>query len=533
MDKGAICADGPPCAEIGKEILMKGGSAVDATIAAMFCNGIVTMQSMGLGGGFLMTVYIKEEKKAYSLNAKEKAPINAKMELYDDATKSKNGPLAIGVPGELKGYWTAYKKFGKLPWKDLIQPTIELCERGYNMTRHQHDSLSKTNLHNDSNLMSWFKDKDGTFKKVGSKIVPTKLCKTLRLIATNGGNDLYNGTLSKMLVEDIEEIGGIITKEDLLKYEAQWQQPISVTFNNEDRLFSAPPPGSGVLLGLILNILDGYNFTRASIDGVNNTVLTLHRMIEAFKYGYAKRTELGDTDYNELSRLLSDLTSKSYAEDIRRKISDNSTSYEPKDYGAVFYSSEDHGTAHLSILAPNGDAVSITSSVNIYFGSGHTSRQTGIVLNSVMDDFSYPNFKNYFGLIGSPANVMEPGKRPLSSMCPTIIIDKNGEVKMVVGASGGTRITSAVAQVIMRTLWFGDNLKEAIDAPRVHHQLIPMETNYEYGLIQPIVDGLKAVGHHMIRDVSRGSSIICGLLRKAGKIIGNADWRKGGDVYGL
>nr|CAI5856574.1 unnamed protein product [Callosobruchus analis] len=366
FEKGAVCADGPPCAEIGRSILEKNGSAVDAAIAAMFCNGIVTMQSMGLGGGFLMTLYIKAKGKAYSLNAREKAPLDAKDELYkDDPKKSKNGALSIAVPGELKGYWEAHQRFGKLPWKELVQPTIELCEKGYNMSKHQADSLRKNNLNNDPHLMEWFKDKDGKFKTEGSKVVPTKLCSTLKVIAENGGNDLYNGTLSKMLAQDIKAMGGIITEEDLLQYQAEWQEPISVTLKSEDRLYSAPPPGSGALLGFILNILDGYGFNRDSIDGVENTVTTFHRIIEAFKYGYAKRTELGDVNFNNISELLSNLTSRSYAEKIRLKIKDNSTSLDAKEYGAVVYNTDDHGTAHLSILAPNGDAVSITSSVNI------------------------------------------------------------------------------------------------------------------------------------------------------------------------
>ncbi|KAJ8923066.1 hypothetical protein NQ315_001615 [Exocentrus adspersus] len=521
----------PSASKMHVNILDRNGSAVDATIASMFCNGIVTMQSMGLGGGFLMTVYIREEKKAYFLNAREKASLNAKSEMYkEDAKLSKNGPLSIAVPGELKGYWTAYKRFGKLPWKDLIQPSIDLCLNGYNMTDHQYMSLFKNKLYDDPNFKEWFYDDNNKFKKAGSKIIPTKLCQTLKIIAENGGDDLYNGTLSEMLLKDLKEAGSIITKEDLEQYEAEWMDPVTATFNNEDHLYSAPPPGSGVLLGFILKILDGYNFNMSSLESINSTVLTYHRMIEAFKYAYAKRTELGDLNFVNISTLLSNLTSTEYAESIRMEINDTSTSLDPKHYGAVFYSKGDHGTAHISILAPNGDAVSITSSINIYFGAGFTSKQTGIILNSVMDDFSFPYFKNYFGLPGSPNNEMKPGKRPLSSMSPTIITDKNGDVKMVVGASGGTKITTTVAQVIMRTLWFNENIKEAVDAPRIHHQLYPMEVEYEYGTLQQVVDGLKALGHKLKRNAG---SVVCALLKEAGKIIGNADYRKGGEVFGI
>ncbi|XP_066137785.1 scoloptoxin SSD14-like isoform X1 [Euwallacea fornicatus] len=530
--RAAVCADSVVCAQVGKEILDKNGSAVDAVIATMFCNGVVTMQSMGLGGGFLMTIYKKNEGKAYFLNAREKAPLAAKNELYKkDDLISRNGPLAIAVPGELKGYWTLYKKFGTLDWKDLVQPAIDICNKGYIMTQHQYNSLFKNKLNqSDLNFKEWFKDKNNDFRKIGSKIVPTKLCQTLTLISTNGGDDLYNGTLAKMFLKDMADIGGLITAEDLEKYEAEWMDPITTKFESGDKLFTSPPPGSGAILSLIMGILDGYKFDRNSIEDINSTVLTYHRIVEAFKYAYAKRTELGDTNFVNITELLGNLTSREYARDIRDRITDDKTFTDPKHYGAIFYTKPDHGTAHISIIDENGDAVSATSSINLFFGSGMTSTQTGIIYNSVMDDFSFPYFKNYFGLPGSPNNEMLPEKRPLSSMSPTILVDKNEDVKMVVGASGGTVITTSVAWTIIRSIWFGDNIKEAIDSPRIHHQLYPMQIMYEYGMLQQIVDGLRALGHAVHRDLS---SVVCALKKEKDYISANADYRKGGDVYGL
>ncbi|KAF7279318.1 hypothetical protein GWI33_007410 [Rhynchophorus ferrugineus] len=530
--KAAVCADSAVCAQVGKGILEKNGTAADAAIATLFCNGVVTMQSMGLGGGFLMTIYKKNEKKAYFLNAREKAPMNTKSELYkNDQLTSRNGPLSIAVPGELKGYWELYKRFGTLKWQELIQPTIDICNNGYNMTRHQYTSLFNNKLNDsDPNFREWFKHKNGTFKAAGSTVIPKKLCETLTIISTNGGDDLYNGTLAKKFIEDIKEAGGIITAEDLQNYEAEWMDPISVSFQNQDTLYTAPPPGSGAILGFILNILDGYRFNGKSISNLNRTVLTYHRIIEAFKYAYAKRTELGDTNFVNISNLLNQLTSKEYADNIRSKIVDNTTFSDPKHYGAVFYDKGDHGTAHISIMDEYGDAISVTSSINLYFGAGMTSKQTGIIFNSVMDDFSFPYFKNYFGIPGSPNNELKPQKRPLSSMSPTIIVDKNDEAKMVVGASGGTVITTSVAWTIIRSLWFGENIKEAIDSPRIHHQLYPMQVMYEYGVLQQIIDGLKSLGHKMKRQLV---SVVCALRKENDKINANADHRKGGDVYGL
>ncbi|KAL1494054.1 hypothetical protein ABEB36_009714 [Hypothenemus hampei] len=530
--KAAVCADSVICAQVGKDILEKNGTAVDAAIATLFCNGMVTMQSMGLGGGFLMTIYKRNEKKAHFLNAREKAPLEAKNELYKkDELTSRNGPLAIAVPGELKGYWELYKKFGTLKWKDLVQPTIDICNKGYIMTKHQYTTMTnKPILKDDENFKAWFVDKNNEFKKVGSKIIPQKLCETLALIAENGGNDFYNGTLSKMFLEDIKEAGGIITAKDMENYEVEWLDPITTTFSNNDTLYTAPPPGSGAILSFILGILDGYNFNKESIEDVNSTVLTYHRMIEAFKYAYAKRTELGDLNFVNITGLLSNLTSAEYAANIREKIWDNTTFQDPKHYGAVYYDKGDHGTAHISIIDQNGDAVSVTSSINLYFGNGMTSKQTGIIYNSVMDDFSFPYFKNYFGLPGSPNNEMLPGKRPLSSMSPSIIVDRNGDAKMVVGAAGGTVITSTVAWTVIRTLWFGENVKEAVDAPRIHHQLYPMHIMYEYGILQQVVDGLKGLGHKMHRNFA---SVVCALIKRNEQIFANADHRKGGDVFGL
>lgn len=530
FQKAAVCADAPVCAEIGKNILERNGSAVDAAIATLFCNGVVNMQSMGLGGGFLMTIYIRDSKTAVTLDARESAPLNATANMFKNENESKYSGLAVGVPGELRGYWVAHEKYGTLPWKELVQPTIDLCERGYNMTVPQFDVLNK--IRNDSNLREWFFDANGKFKPAGSLIMPKKLCDTLKIIADSDGNELYNGTLSKMLLQDIKDMGGIITEEDLQNYTPKWRDPVSVDLNGGDHLYSIPPPGSGILLAFVLNILDGYNFTRDSINNINKTVLTYHRIIEAFKFAYAKRTELGDTDFVNITTLLQNLTSNDYARDIRNKILDNTTHLNPADYGAVFYNREDHGTAHISVLAPNGDAVSVTSTVNIFFGNGVTSESTGIILNNGMDDFSSPNFPNYFELPGSPNNAIAPSKRSLSSMTPTIITDQNGDVRMVIGASGGTKITTSIALVIMRNLWFGDNIKEAVDAPRIHHQLYPMEISYEYGNLQQIVGGLEKLGHNTTRYSDRGS-IICALIVQNGTIIANSDYRKGGDVYGI
>lgn len=530
--KAAVCADAALCAKIGLDILQKNGSAVDAAIAAMICNSVVNMQSAGLGGGFFMTIYKRDENKTYCLNAREKAPLAANDSLFKTENATSNGSLSVGVPGEIKGYLRAHEKFGKLQWSELVQPSIELCEEGYPITDHQYSSSFKTNLNkDDENLKDWFFEDDGSFKKPGNTVRPSKLCNFLKMLSKNGPEDFYTGTLAKMFLEDIQSIGGIISAEDMRQYDVDWVDPIETTFKNGDHLYTFPAPGSGAILTFILNVLDGYNLNRDSIDGVDNTVRTYHRIIETFKYAYAKRTQLGDPKFVDIKQVIQDLLCKKYAENLKLKLDDSSTSSHPDYYGAHYFPNEDHGTAHVSVIAENGDAVSATTTVNIYFGAGMTSKQTGLILNSVMDDFSYPHLINYFGLTGSPANKMEPGKRPFSSMIPTIITDKCGNVKVVIGGAGGPKIISSTALVIIRLLWLGENIKEAVDAPRIHHQLFPMEVHYEYGVLKDVVQKLQSLGHVMIRKTE---SIVYALQKDEEKIVGTTDDRKpDGGVFGI
>ncbi|XP_046836284.1 scoloptoxin SSD14-like isoform X1 [Vespa crabro] len=536
--RGAVCADGAPCAVIGKNILERNGSAVDATIASMICNGLVNMQSLGLGGGFLMTIYDKAAGRAYVLNARDRAPLLANATMYAGKPEhvSSIGPLSIAVPGELAGYGEAHRRFGKLPWADLFEPSIELCEKGYTLSKIQYDGFgyNEKNIHTDPTLKRLFVDpKTNKFIKIGSIVKPKTLCQTLRIIAKENASVLYNGTLGEMVTEDLQKRGSIITMKDFNAYRATWEKPIEAEFSNGIKLFTPGAPGSGSLLDFILNVFDGFGFTSNSLSDLNSTILTYHRMLETYKYAYALRGNMGDKDFVDMTELNNNLTSKDYANQIRMKIEDTKTWSDPKHYGASFdVGTEDHGTAHLSVIAQNGDAVSVTSTINYYFGSGVTSERTGILFNNAMDDFGIPSKTNYFGVPPSPSNYIEPGKRPMSSMVPTILVDESGNVKMVVGASGGTKITTAVSQVIAKILWMGNTVKEAIDAPRIHHQLFPGEVAYEYGIPKGVIDGLKNLGYKTSRYRERGS-VVCVIFCHNGTIYANADYRKCGDVYGI
>ncbi|KAL7294184.1 hypothetical protein TKK_0012205 [Trichogramma kaykai] len=533
--RAAVCADGPPCAFIGKSMLDRNGSAVDAAIASLICNGIINMQSMGLGGGFLMTIYERQNNRIYVLNAREAAPAAAYAHMYEDKPKfsSRVGGLSIAVPGELAGYWEAHQRFGKIPWADLFYPSIDLCEKGYNMTKHQWNSLgyNKTNIYSDPTLKEMFVDpKTGQFRKVGSLIRPKKLCETLKIIAEQNATAFYNGTLGKYLVEDIRKRGSIITMKDLNDYRAKWEDPASTELYGGHKVHSVGVPGGGALLAFILNVLDEFHLQPSDIADTNSTIKTYHKIIETFKYAFGLRTKLGDV---EMPKFQKNITSKNFAHSIQRWISDEKTYGDASHYGAENSGNgEDHGTAHIAVMSENGDAVSVTSTVNIYFASGIVSERTGVLLNDAMDDFGLPGILSYFGLPSNENNHIAPGKRPLSSMSPAIVLDRNGDVKMTVGAAGGTKIPTSLALVIARYLWLGNTIKEAVDAPRIHHQLYPMQLFYEYGVPKAIVEGLKAIGHNVTRYRDRGS-VVCILTRINGTIYGNADYRKGGDVYGI
>ncbi|XP_046966328.1 glutathione hydrolase 1 proenzyme-like isoform X1 [Vanessa cardui] len=534
--KAAVCTDAPHCSEIGRHILSINGSAVDATIAAMFCNGLLNQQSMGLGGGFFMTVYIKEEEKAYTVIAREKAPEAANRDMFNgNFDKASKGPLAVGVPGELRGMWAAHKRWGKLPWEKLVTPTLEFCKYGFTISKALYDGLETAPyIKNDPHLRKmYFNSSKNKFHKPGTLVKPSEaLCNTLRVIAEKGGDELYNGTLAVEFLEDLNRVGSIISADDLKNYQAKITDPISVSLSNGDVLYTPPPPSSGAILVNILNILSSYNFTNESINGTDNKILTYHRILEAFKYAYAARTKLGDEDFLDLNDFLHNITAPEYGNGVRLQINDTMTSNDTNHYGATEYHKSDSGTAHISVLAENGDAVSLTSSINFYYGAGFSTLNTGIIMNNVMDDFSSPGITNYFGIKPSPANFIAPGKRPLSSMSPSIIVDRNGNAKLIIGASGGTKIVTAIALVTMRKLWFGQNIKEAVDEARIHHQIFPMYAQYEYGIIEDIVKGLQAKGHGMERYGGRGS-IVCALFRNQTAIYANADFRKGGDVAGI
>ncbi|XP_071098106.1 glutathione hydrolase 1 proenzyme-like [Haliotis cracherodii] len=528
----SVASDTKRCSEVGTNVLARGGSAVDAAIATAVCSCVLNAQSCGLGGGFFMTVYNRTSGMSHVLDARERAPLAANSTMYVGREKgaSLNGGLAIAVPGELMGYWEAHQRFGKLPWKHLFEPTIKMCREGVKVAEATAYGISRSiDLLRNGSFTMYFHPTTGAMVKAGDTVKYPKLADTLETVATEGASAFYNGSLTDAIVSEIKENGGIVSKEDLSGHTASWRTPVTFTLRDGNTVHSMPAPGSGAVYAYILNVLDGYNFTSESVSNDDNSILTYHRIVEAFKFAYAKRSELGDEDFEDVADLMKNMTSREFGDSTRAKIDDAAT-HDAKYYGATFSSALDQGTTHLSVVDAEGNAVAITSTINYFFGSKVLGKTTGIIYNNEMDDFSTPGTVNVYGVPASPANYIKPRKRPLSSMCPTVVVDNSGDVILVLGGAGGPKITTAAALVTLHTLKFGLSAGEALDHKRLHHQLLPSTLSVEDSFPKAVVNGLIARGHNI---TGYGLSSVVNIVRVKDNIRHSAcDVRKGGQPDG-
>lgn len=542
--RAAVAASGYECAGIGRSILEKNGSAVDAAIATLFCEGIACAQCMGLGGGFLATVYDATTQQVSVLNSRERAPAKATETMFANVSSTVGG-LAIAVPGELRGYGELHRKFGRLDWAEIVKPTADLCRRGHRVNSYMARVLKSysTMIKNEPSMRELYVNPatDEVWNE-GDLITEPTLAETLDIIAVEGPEAMHNGSLTSRLVEDIAKFGGIITEDDMNNYMVEWQDPIEVPLIDGQTLYSSPLPGSGSVLAFILNMLYGWIGQGTDVPVGSN--LYWHRIVETFKYAYAKRTGLGDKHRNNLpynmDELERNLSTPSWARSFRELVNDEHTYNDWRHYGALFGGADDHGTAHVIVVAPDGSVVSATSTINFIWGSQRRSTSLGIMLNNEMDDFA-TNRVNVYGMPPSPANFIKPGLQPMSSMAPSIVLKKN-EVEgqppiptLVLGAAGGTKITTQVALTVTKAIFEGERLDEVIPLPRLHHQLLPMEVQIETDFDHEIVESLIARGHNVSRlsPTAGFAAFIGAQLDEEGYWVPVTDKRRPGSVDGL
>ncbi|XP_056310826.1 LOW QUALITY PROTEIN: glutathione hydrolase 1 proenzyme-like [Danio aesculapii] len=521
--KAAVAADSDTCSEIGRDILQRGGSAVDAAIAALLCVSVVNPQSMGIGGGVVFTIYNASNRTVETINARETAPMNASENMLVNKYCKKYAGLFIAVPGELRGYEMAHERHGKLPWKELFQPSIKLASEGFKIGKALARAIKekKEDYCDFTALREMFCNSNNIFFKKNYTIRFPKLAETYRTIAEDGAKAFYNGSLTEDIVNTIRNKGGNITREDLKNYTAVLTEDVS-NFTVGNYTFYAPTaPFGGPVLTLIMKILlgngtkesPGFNLTNKSMSTTENKTLTYHRIIEAFRYADAQKKSLSDPLYVDIAKFVKNMISDSFADHIRKLIKDD---IKQTNYSVVM----DKGTSHLSVLAEDGSAVAVTSSINNYFGSCVMS-DSGIIFNDQMSDFGGAEKKNESK---NTNNKIEPGKRPLSSMCPTIIFETGSQVKMVVGGAGGTNITTSVAQVILNYLIFGYDLLKAVAEPRV--QIPEHCTQVEKRFDKCVIAGLRNKNHCI--DHNTELSMVQVVARQGDKICAVSDPRNGG-----
>ncbi|ECH3541258.1 gamma-glutamyltransferase [Campylobacter jejuni] len=515
--------------KIGKEVLDKGGNAIDAAVAVGYALAVVHPAAGNIGGGGFAVIHLANGENT-TLDFREMAPLKASRDMYLDSKgevikdASTIGYLAAGVPGTVKGMSAMLDRYGTMKLKDLMAPAIKLAEKGYLINDRQEQTMleAKDMFKEFPSSSKYFLKKDGNTYKSGDLFVQKDLAKTLKLIAKEGPDAFYKGKIADLIATDMAKNKGIITKEDLAQYQAIWRKPVEGTYRGYDIISMSPPSSGGAHIIEILNIMENANIENLGFASSK----TLHIMAEAMRQAYADRSEyMGDPDFVKIP--LDKLTSKEYAKEIYAKIPKDKALPSSKVKPGLGQIHEGHNTTHYSVLDSKGNAVSITYTINASYGSGATVEGAGFLLNDEMDDFSIkPGVPNLYGLVGGEANAIEPKKRPLSSMSPTIIL-KDGKVFMVVGSPGGSRIITTVLQVISNVIDHKMDISTAVESPRFHMQWLPDEIRTEpFGIIKDVQNNLEKMGYKITKEPYMGDVNAIMVDPKTGKIIGSMDTRK-------
>jgi len=517
----------PLATQVGLDILKQGANAIDAAVAVGFALEVVLPDAGNIGGGGFI-VHRTAAGEVHTLDYREMAPSGASRDMYVDSAgnvteKSLIGHLAAGVPGSVAGMHEAWKKYGSLPWATLIAPAIRLAEG------HVIDSARSQSIGWERDVFMRFPASRAQFLMNDSAPPPgtmwrqPDLARTLRLIADSGPDVFYRGQIADLIVSEMQRGGGLITKDDLARYQAKWRTPVQLSYRGYT-IYSMPPPSSGgVTMGELLNILEGYD----SLPRFG-TPAYVHLVAEAMRRAFIDRNRyLGDPDFVQMP--LDRLLSKEYAATLRAQIDLQHATPTPP---TTTEGSEAMHTTHYSIVDANGNAVAVTTTLNGGFGSGVTVTGAGFLLNNEMDDFtSAPGKPNMFGLVQGEANAIVPGKRMLSAMTPSIVLNPTGELYMVLGTPGGPTIITTVSQVLLNVIDQKMSLADAVAAPRFHHQALPDIIRSERGgLSDATIQTLEAMGHAV--DRRGGSGTVAAIQKTAGGWVGVIDPRSAGGALG-
>jgi gamma-glutamyltranspeptidase / glutathione hydrolase len=524
--------------DAGVEILQQGGNAVDAAVATGFALAVTHPAAGNIGGGGFLLLRRRNGKSTF-IDYREKAPLAATETMYQDAqgnilpNASVTGYKAIATPGSVAGLVYAEKKYGKLGLKKVMAPAIKLASEGFLLTSEEAHELATPGLADFADSKRIFQ-RDGNLYKDGDLFQQPDLARTLKRIADNP-KDFYHGKIAHQLVDEVKKGGGLLTLQDLAQYKVAERKPIVGKFHNYTIISSPPPSSGGIVLMTTLNILSGYDLAKLG----DRSPASIHLITEAYRRAFMDRTDyMGDPDYNHIPT--AEMISPKYADAWRATIDSNPatnaatpsaklvrpTGFLPAAPTSAGQRHESNNTTHYSVVDKEGNAVSVTTTLNNSFGSYVTAGSLGFLLNDEMDDFaSKMNTPNMFGLIQGPANAIAPGKRPLSAMTPTIVLEDN-KLRYVLGSPGGPRIITTVANILLSATEGGLNIQEAVDAPRFHHQYLPDKLYLEPGFPPETIDALKAMGYDV--SVSRGhwSNGECiAIDPKTGELSGGQDHR--------
>lgn len=503
---GMVATEQALATQVGLDILKQGGNAVDAAVAVGFALAVVLPNAGNIGGGGFMVVYDAKTKQSVALDFREVAPLKATKDMYLDQDgnvvdgKSLFTHFAVGVPGTVAGMEHALKNWGSMSLSQVIAPAIELADKGFVVSATLGETLSAEK----DNLAKWQDSKAIFFKGdeplgLGDLLVQKDLAKSLQLIAEQGGKAFYEGEIAQKIVAEMEKHGGLITLDDMKNYQAIERKPIEGEYRGYKIVTMPPPSSGGIHLVQILNILERYPLQEFG----QNSAKAIRHYAEAMKLAYADRSEyLGDPDFVQIP--INGLTSKKYADELATTITAETIRPSSEIKPGKPHPYESDQTTHYSIMDKDGNAVAVTYTLNLNFGSGIVAEGTGILLNNEMDDFSAkPGVPNAFGLIGGDANAVAAKKRPLSSMTPTIVM-KDDKPWLVTGSPGGARIITTVLQSIVNTIDYGMNPAEAIMVPRVHHQWLPDEIRIEEGISPDTIHLLQQDGYNVIPKATMG-----------------------------